>query len=864
MSDEGEQYYDAFISYAWGQNRRHQARVAQLRDVLVNRYKRKIFQDTKELRSGLLEIQIGSAIKHSRLIVFILTGDYEEKVVEMERPSNCRFEFNIATMNKGPKYFATVVQDPTLASRWPRDIQERIQGHLGDVMLMKREVKVYAAHSFDATPEVQETDAKSARVAILSLAKQLVDAYPDMGETLPYAEWNNGYGERGLSSIPVGDLFDDYLVQPLKNVRSERSVVVLDGLSQDVNGYDGLVDQNNIQDIGKLAEDGLRNVFRDEARLRSVTETIVDESRGNMKEARRSINRMSQGASISGGSLGAGSVSLEEAIELFLQGSGRGCDSSGDRRKKMLLALCVTREPLPVSAVEYILELADLQEVRAIIAEAPQLFQAISGDNVSLLDQDLRQNLEDRYSAELRRGHEILARFCLLRLSEFPFCAKHVVYHLVEAGFVGNLSNLLVNYGNLHDAFFKQGAPLRGWLTDLGQIGDWAQLRAGAREVAEMLRDHVLALEQDSRQLIRFARDLSKDHPLHDSAASFQVPYSQVQLTAGSSVLRDRVLDTFTSYEVSSVALNSRRALVSGKSYSGSVIRAIDLATGKEIFSKTLPGYFVTKVTFSDTGAACLTEANDTSVQAWILNSETGEMDPFGDPHERVICMAMSEDHLVTGLDNGECKIWRITDTAHVVDTLPPSSSGNFVQDVDIDRKYVVNSVTDNCMCVAVGDGLLVSGGSKGNICVWSSLDDAGHDEPQAIFQGSRKKVTSIATRNKVVASGSVDKTVRVWHDSSTHVELCYSRCNGGESKSHCSNGIFDPLPLERIPWRNRSGPAAHVPSNGIFRLAYVLLKIQFVDSRGLSVPVTRLAPGPPCTEIPLVGVELLARAADA
>jgi WD40 repeat protein len=184
-------------------------------------------------------------------------------------------------------------------------------------------------------------------------------------------------------------------------------------------------------------------------------------------------------------------------------------------------------------------------------------------------------------------------------------------------------------------------------------------------------------------------------------------------------------------------------------------IRLWDTRTGVDRATLTGHKSWVNSVVFSSDGAFLASGSSDATVKLWDLSSHRDKWSqPVAPGAGEVRCVALSPDGKIVaaGTRYGAVFTWNVRD---------PRMGGAILRSNDGDVWGV--AFTDD------GKSLVSGGGDwkkPGEITVW---DTATWRERRTVKHSGEVLCLAIAPKNKVLAAGSWDRTIKLWDDRIFH-----------------------------------------------------------------------------------------------
>ncbi len=203
---------------------------------------------------------------------------------------------------------------------------------------------------------------------------------------------------------------------------------------------------------------------------------------------------------------------------------------------------------------------------------------------------------------------------------------------------------------------------------------------------------------------------------------------------------------------VSSLVFSPNGKILASSSHDGTV-KLWDTTTWKIILNFADNEGAVNRVAFAPDGKTLAAPTEDGLIKVWEIPSGK-ELAKLESNEEKVRCVAYSPDG--STLASGSGKIVKLWDTRTWKEILKPISTGN-VESL---------AFSPDGKTLAIGGSMLIHDGTNsrrvvGFVILW----DTTTKEENGVLEGHEDRVCSMAflANGKVLATGSVDKTIRLW-----------------------------------------------------------------------------------------------------
>lgn len=648
---------------------------------------------------------------------------------------------------------------------------------------------VAAAHFFDS----EDIQLRSAKLALLSIAKQLHQLFPEYLKDALAAD--EALVNAGIEETSLQEIFEKLLVKPFQSTQantSPRLIVVFDNLYPGIEGFEDLLDilthrwkeemppwlvviascdepnsmlndqvclikpimptsESNIKDIENVVSYifDQQGVVNSERLRRGITE-ITQMSEGNMARAERLANvhhAANQGLSSEPAEY------YQSVLDNFLfQSHCENCEN----RVNLVCALLVAREPIPFDTVISILHLASEE---LILAEFPDsIFSWVAAGSsdqaLRFYDHWVKQLLLNYINCSEQRGHETLAKACIhgVNVKQNSFCAAHVLFHLKRAEQLKDVETYLLDYQWLKTAIVHLKAPIYGWLEDAFDKPD-ANTHQSLSEMGNFFRRTARALTYDCRELCtQILHYFKSEHPLIEGA-KMENEYSQLKMLEEDYHTMQPLLysipnrDSTHEGKITGLVISSKHNTLIAASENGSLV-VYSLATGRE--RKVLADSYdspLTSLAIHESRFACAVDGNGESLLHVYDIKSLAKQHEWHNNQSRVSSMAMDSTVLLTSSRD---------DSTWCVRSLDSSTC---------EHKFPVQGTIFGC---GINENSIVVATQEFRILVWNratldfsySLGFSCDEHPRML------SCTSFCVSGKWIFAGTSNGSLVVWHDA--------------------------------------------------------------------------------------------------
>ena len=137
---ETHKSWDVFCSYCWGEKRRNQEKVKELRSYLIDQLKITAWMDINEMKTGTLSKKVYAGIANSKIVIAFITPEYFDS-------KNCLNEICLANKcGKNIIFFITEDYsndiDVVIVKKMPNEVYRKDLVFLRDREQLLEEIKI--------------------------------------------------------------------------------------------------------------------------------------------------------------------------------------------------------------------------------------------------------------------------------------------------------------------------------------------------------------------------------------------------------------------------------------------------------------------------------------------------------------------------------------------------------------------------------------------------------------------------------------------------------------------------------------------------------------------------------------------------
>jgi len=433
------------------------------------------------------------------------------------------------------------------------------------------DVPIVAAFAF----KHDDIAASSAKTALLSICKQMLDTVPYYAEEVTGALVDFDVTQKDINTI-----FEELIVQPLNEMDEKqrspekRASVIIDALDECdgkqrgdfirvllvwqervpkwlkqicssrpaefvIPGVDGLkqkpmeIDADglaNMQDMKLYLSKELSLYMPENSRERDeAVEVLAEKSEGSFlyadffKTILKEVSETEGGVTLakikSADSFPFGIDGMYQIFFLrFLQAVLNG---DKDLYQALLGPMCFSREPIPMEVIQKLLGIEDEDEFLLLQTNMQELLVVTHGFvrfvHKSMADwlPNRGRNLNRDLLVKPAAAKKLLARFCFENCSKSEFAARNAVYQIAVAKDFEGVANLLCNYDKLHGIIITQKYPARQFVRDCEEHFTERVDFLDAELVVRAIEKGLNGISRDVRELPgQLASRLPPEHPV--------------------------------------------------------------------------------------------------------------------------------------------------------------------------------------------------------------------------------------------------------------------------------------------------------------------------------------------------------------
>jgi len=462
------------------------------------------------------------------------------------------------------------------------------------------------------------------------------------------------------------------------------------------------------------------------------------------------------------------------------------CKNRAELYQAILGAMCVSREPLPVEALQVIANILDEDEFETLLRNVQELLVVVNGVvrfvHKSMADwlPDPSRNLEEQLRVKVSSAKKRLAEYCSLNCTSSEYAARNAVYQLGLAKDFDGIAGLLCNYTQLHGIIIKQQYQARQFVRDCEESFATLDEFVDAEGVVRALEKALIGLTRDSRELPgQLMGRLPEEHSVVRGASGFKFDFKFLRPK-----FEDRMIPSDAAVRkvlaghkgmVFGVALRDDTVVTCGQDQTA---KMWSVRTGELL--RTLRGHtnWIKGVALND--EVVVTAACDKTLKVW--NKESGEEERTLTGHTNFVqCVCLSGGTIISGSEDTTVRLWELatgTETkvlrGHSAPVEGVASDGDVIASASDDKTVKVWKMESGELIwtlqghvlavysVAIDGDEIVSGSQDKTVKVWSKSTG----QLVQTIQGTAF-VIPVAVDDRIIVSGSTDKTVKVWEKDS-------------------------------------------------------------------------------------------------
>lgn len=414
--------------------------------------------------------------------------------------------------------------------------------------------------------------------------------------------------------------------------------------------------------------------------------------------------------------------------------------------QKLLRAICMAREPLPMA---FLPQLVSLENASQLMNNVPYIF-TVEHESITFLSPEFIEFISDRARAgpdlyvNLYTGHDDLANLCMSVSRKFSgsemekFALKHSLFHLLECGRREDAVNLLHNFSWLYRSI-DCGGPMPD--QRYHRLGDIIQTCSTydlfeCCATPQFLRQNMSVLSRDIDELACQIRSrMPKYHPLVISVHRPTIGGFE-SLTQSLPDYRGPIMQTFDTRttQVVCVVAENDRVISGGDDWA---IWIWQLNTGKLL--DILIGHTDAILSLAVNKGLLASGSFDSTIRTWdLLSGRCRHI--LQSSKSPVRSMVFKDDILISGSDDGTIAVWNAR-SGKMLSNSP--SHQDVISSLSYDGNNLLSGSLDKKLCVwSIGSGCLI--GKK-------------------TLVGHTSGIISAALSNGLAISVALDKIMRVW-----------------------------------------------------------------------------------------------------